>query len=199
MDDSFQNESLVVKEAQRLQTVINTTMSPQKEETPSQNLTKKSNRTVSASFWDDQYMLQAVKLFERNDEIDNKQRQNVNEFASPLNIPSNVVAESIKRMNSTVVSDDILEMCQIFEKKNRLQSAKKAEYKPDKPRKRKSSIHFRTLFGSDDESDKENKIVNPELSEAVEQKCVIASFFKINYQIHYHKNLQIVIEKLNTN
>lgn len=70
--------------------------------------------------------------------------------------PDKVLTET-NQFNSTVVSDDILQMCQLLEK-NTVNSSKKNSAHQNR---RRRSVHFRNLFGDDDEKsfqeiDKEN-------------------------------------------
>lgn len=216
-------------------------------QTTNQTDSKKPNRTCSNSFWDDQYMLEAVKLFEKNDEAENIQEmpdKKSEEFVVPVEPPvllpkqnkkmnSTVIIDdenmlaavelyekndtkqndnqqntnkpeklevgpvavlTDKKMNSTVVGDDILEMCQMMEKKSNLYSAKKKEatgnVRPS--RRRKSSIHFRTLFGSDDESDKENSQLNssPVVSSEIEATDSKLDFDRAKFVKELEKQVQ---------
>lgn len=159
---------------------------------PKQN--KKMNSTVII---DEENMLAAVELYERNDKkIENQQKKN-----KPKELKVDPVAVlTDKKMNSTVVGDDILEMCQMMEKKGNLLSAKKKESTENdrSSRRRKSSIHFRTLFGSDDESDKENNLnSNPVVSSEIEATDSKLDFDRTEFVKELEKQVQALNVSVN--
>jgi hypothetical protein len=126
----------------------------------SSKVNKTSRASCSNSFWDDQFMLEAVKLFEKVD----GSKKSVAEKGDRV-LARRPLEETRRHMNTTSVSQDIIEMCQMFENKGNLQSAKKVEKKADKEngqervetasRRRRSSAKFRILFGSDEEASEE--------------------------------------------
>ncbi len=145
---------------------------------PSSLNNSKVNKTnqASNSFWDDQFMLEAVKLFEKVDSSVDKQ---VNEEQIMLKA-MRPLGEIKHHMNTTSVSEDIIEMCQMFENKNNLQPAQKVSkndlstgkenhIRADRWRRR-SSAKFKTLFGSDEET-------SEDLVETVKGK----EFFRLFY------------------
>ena len=121
-------------------------------------------------------MLEAVKLFE-NDDVD-KENDFIKEKPSlmpmqPPALPISITKTPLKekKLNSTLVSEDIIQMCQMIEDSNAF-SAKKDDRDSEKdgpenkrinkkPHRRRSSVHYRNLFGSDDD-EISDKVIEPE-------------------------------------
>lgn len=96
---------------------------------------KKREENLSNSYIDDQFMLEAVETFEKNDkhEID---KSKMNSVKTPK---SKRIDEM---MNTTVVSDDVLEICEIFEK-NVLSGKKSAKKTPKAANKYRPVVQSR--------------------------------------------------------
>ena len=115
----------------------------------------------SNSFMDDQFMLEAVEFFE----TDTK---------SKLKMPLKE-----KHLNTTVVSEDILAMCQLLENN----SAKSS--KLTKPAKQRRSIHFRKLFG--DENDDQIEMEEKKIVQSMKKLDIVDKAFK---RVEFLSNLE---------
>ena len=132
------------------------------------NKNVKSNKTYN-SFLDDQFMLDAMDKYERIEQPKPKR-----DF--PEIVPTKVLTEQ-NQFNSTVVSDDILQMCQLLEK-NTVNSSKETIGNQNRGRR---SVHFRNLFGDDYDNNSQD-----------EKKENIPEKGKINNKIKYFNKFKFL-------
>jgi hypothetical protein len=121
----------------------------------------KSNSQISSSFLDDQCILEAAVYFEKDLSKNNNFGKNENSVASEINNSNsnkldkvineenkNVTNSTNKKpnLNTTIVSEDVLQLCNIFEK-NVFSGKKSTEHKKfeNKPKENENNIVKRKL------------------------------------------------------